>query len=69
MFQMSAMANLETEFYEHLTRQGAKTAKHDEEMSICSWTPQAPRGYINSSLLESDLEMSKSHANVVRDGS
>ena len=35
MFQMSAMANLETEIYEHLTRQCAKMAKHDEEMSIC----------------------------------
>ena len=39
MFQMSGKANLETEFYERLTRQGAKTAKHDEEMSICSSTP------------------------------
>ena len=27
--------------------------------------PQAHRGYINSSLLESDLKMSESHANVV----
>ncbi|CAH3157396.1 unnamed protein product [Porites lobata] len=34
-------------------------------MSICSSTPQAHRGYINSSLLESDLKMSESHANVV----
>lgn len=34
-------------------------------MSICSSTPQAHRGYTNSSLLESDLKMSESHANVV----
>ena len=34
-------------------------------MSICSSTPQAHGGYINSSLLESDPKMSKSHANVV----
>ena len=34
-------------------------------MSICSSTPQAHRGYINSSLLESDLKMSESHVNVV----
>ena len=40
-----------------------KTEFHDEEMSICSSTPQAHRGYINSSLLESDLKMSESHAN------
>ncbi|KAK2548525.1 hypothetical protein P5673_031310 [Acropora cervicornis] len=33
-------------------------------MSICSSTPQAHRGYTNSSLLESDLKMSESHANV-----
>ena len=45
-----------------MTRPGVK---HDEEMSICSSTPQAHRGYINSSLLESDLKMSESHANVV----
>ena len=31
---MSAIAKLETEFYEPLTRQGTKTAKHDEETSI-----------------------------------
>ena len=42
-----------------------KTEFHDEEMSICSSTPQAHRGYINSSLLETDLKMSESHANVV----
>ena len=55
------LANLETEFHELLTlaRPGAK---HDEEMSICSSSPpQTHRGYINSSLLESDLKMSKSH--------
>ena len=44
------MTNWKTEFL--LTRPGVK---HDEEMSICSSTPQAHRGYINSSLLESDL--------------
>ena len=55
------MANLKTEFQEPLTRPGVK---HDQEMSICSSTPQAHGGYINSSLLESDLKMSKSHANV-----
>ena len=38
-----------------LTRQGAKTVKRDEEMSIYTI------------LLENDLEMSKSHANMVRD--
>ena len=42
------MANLKTEFHEHLTR---SCAKYDEEMSIC--------------LLESDLKMIKSRANVV----
>ena len=55
------MANLNTEFQEPLTRPGIK---HDEEMSICSSTPQAHKGYINSSLLEDDLKMSKSHATV-----
>jgi len=40
--------------------------KHDDEMSICSSIPQAHGEYINSNLLESDLKMSKSHANVVR---
>ena len=34
-------------------------------MSICSSTREAHRGYTNSSLLESDLKMSESHANVV----
>lgn len=62
MFRTSTMANLKAEFHEPLTRPGVK---HDEEMSICSSTPQAHGGYINSSLLESDLKMSKSHANVV----
>ena len=56
------MTNWKTEFHKLLTRPGVK---HDEEMSICSSTPQAHRGYINSSLLESDLKMSESHANVV----
>ena len=56
------MTNWKTEFHEPLTRPGVK---HDEEMSICSSTPQAHRGYTNSSLLESDLKMSESHANVV----
>ena len=56
------MTNWKTEFHKPLTRPGIK---HDEEMSICSSTPQAHRGYINSSLLESDLKMSESHANVV----
>ena len=31
----------------------------------CSSIPRAHSGYINSSLLESDLKMSESHANVV----
>ena len=48
------MTNWKTEFHKPLTRPGVK---HDEEMSICSSTPQAHRGYINSSLLESDLKM------------
>ena len=56
------MTNWKTEFHELLTRPGVR---HDEEMSICSSTPQAHRGYTNSSLLESDLKMSESHANVV----
>lgn len=56
------MTNWKTEFHKPLTRPGVK---HDEEMSICSSTPQAHRGYTNSSLLESDLKMSESHANVV----
>ena len=46
------MANLKAEFhdfYEHLTRPGAKY--DDEKMSIC--------------LLESDLKISTSHAKVV----
>ena len=53
------MTNWKTEFHKPLTRPGVK---HDEEMSICSSTPQAHRGYINSSLLESDLKMSESRA-------
>ena len=52
------MTNWKTEFHKPLTRPGVK---HDEEMSICSSTSQAHRGYINSSL----LKMSESHANVV----
>ena len=59
---VAIMTNWKTEFHKPLTRPGVK---HDEEMSICSSTPQAHRGYINSSLLESDLKMSESHANVV----
>ena len=56
------MTNWKIEFQKPLTRPGVK---HDEEMSICSSIPQAHRGYINSSLLKSDLKMSESHANVV----
>ena len=56
------MTNWKTEFHKPLTRPGVK---HDEEMSICSSIPQAHRGYINSSLLESDLKMSESHANAL----
>ena len=43
------MAKLEAEFHEHLTR--PRGVKYDEEINIC--------------LLESRLEMGKSHANVV----
>ena len=43
------MANLKAEFHEHLTR--PRGVKYDEEMNIC--------------LLESRLEMTKSHASVV----
>ena len=43
------MANLKAEFHEHLTR--PRGVYYDKEMNIC--------------LLESHLEMSKSHANVV----
>ena len=56
------MTNWKTEFHKPLTRPGIT---HDEEMSICSSTPQAHRGYTNSRLLESDLKMSEFHANVV----
>ena len=45
------MTNWKTEFHKPLTRPGVK---HDEEMSICSSTPQA------HSFLESDLKMSES---------
>ena len=47
------MTNWKTELHKPLTRPGVK---HDEEIH---------RGYINSSLLESDLKMSESHANMV----
>ena len=47
--RLSTMANLKAEFHEHLTR--PRGDKYDEEMNIC--------------LLESRLEVSKSHANVV----
>ena len=57
---LSDMSNLNTEFQEPLTRLGVK---HDEEMSICSSTPQVHGGYINSSLLESDLKIC--HVDVV----
>ena len=53
------MANLKTKFQEPLTH---PAVKHDEDTS----TPQAHGGYKNSSLLESDLKMSKSLANVLR---
>ena len=56
---VAIMTNWKTEFHKPLTRPGVK---HNEEMSTS--TPQAHRGYINSSLLESDLKMSESHANV-----
>ena len=41
MFQISTMANLEPEFHELLTH---PCAKHDEEINICSSTPQAQLG-------------------------
>ena len=47
--RLSTMANLKAEFHEHLTR--PRGVYYDEEMNTC--------------LLESHLEMSKSHANVV----
>ena len=56
------MANLKIEFQEPLT---CPDVKHDEEISICSSTPQAHEECINSSMLESDLKMSVSHANLV----
>ena len=40
---------VKTEFHKPLTR---AAVKHDEEMNICSSTPEAHRGYIDSSLLE-----------------
>ena len=54
------MTNCKTEFHKPLTRPGVK----HEEMSICSSTPQAHRGYINSTLLESYLKISESHAKL-----
>ena len=56
------MSTMKTEFHKPLTLPGVK---HDEKMSVYSSNPQAHRGYTNSSLLESDLKMSESHANVV----
>jgi len=56
------MGNLNTELHEPLTHPGIT---HDKQISICSSTPQAHGGYINSRLLESDLKMSKPHVNVV----
>ena len=47
--RLSTMANLKAEFHEHLTR--PRCVYYDEEMNTCA--------------LESHLEMSKSHANVV----
>ena len=47
--ELSTMGNLKAEFHEHLTRPW--DVKYDEKMNTC--------------LLESQLEMSKSHANVV----
>ena len=47
--RLSTMANLKAEFHEHLTR--LRGVKYDAEMNIC--------------LLESRLEMRKSHANEV----
>ena len=47
--RLSTMANLKAECREHFTR--PRGVYYDEEMNIC--------------LLESHLEMSKSHANVV----
>ena len=47
--RLSTMANLKAEFHEHLAR--PRGVYCDEEMNTC--------------LLESHLEMSKSHANVV----
>ena len=58
---MSTMANLGIGFKEPLTRPGVK---RDEKMSICSSIPQDHCGYTNSSLLESDLKVRKSHAIV-----
>ena len=49
------------ECHEPLIRPGVKK---DEEMSICSSTPEAYSRFINFSLVESDLKMSKSHANA-----
>ena len=48
--RLSTMANLKAEFHKHLTR--PRGVYYDGEMNIC--------------LLKSPLEMSKSHANVVR---
>ena len=65
MFPVRTMANLETEFYEPLTRPGAK---RDQMITIRSSDvdrPQDYKQYLNFSWLESDLKMRKSLANVV----
>lgn len=55
------MSNLNTEFQEPLTPPGVKQ-QGDEHLLV---DPSSSGGYINSSLLESDLKMSICHVNVV----
>ena len=49
MFQISTMANLETEFRDLLTR---PSAKHDEEMSNCPSSPKVHDEYYLYSMQE-----------------
>ena len=51
---LSTMGILRTGFQEPLNRQGVQ---YDEETRFCSSTPEVHRGYINSSLLESDSKI------------
>ena len=63
MFQVSTMANLETEVYELLKLfETSDIIKHDEEISHCSSTPQADHDSANFlTFLSASLQDSQSH--------